>query len=320
MTAHSVLIRSVAIFGSLVGVFGVSASAQDAPTENDYYRMDSFKLPEGLVLEIGGIEWFNGKLAISTRRGDIYTVENALAENLGDAKLKPFAIGLHEVLGLTKKDGWLYATQRGEVSRLKDEDGDGTADIIETVCDKWGITGDYHEYAFGSKFDKDGNIWVVLCLTGSFSSNTPYRGWCVRVTPDGEMIPTCSGIRSPGGIGANHLGEIFYTDNQGPWNGTCSLKHLRPGSFQGHPGGNSWYDLTSVIGPKPVEPVSGSRMMVEQPKIPELVPPAILFPYKKMGQSASGVACDVSCGKFGPFANQLFVGDQTFSTVMRCNL
>ena len=64
MTAHSVLIRSVAIFGSLVGVFGVSASAQDAPTENDYYRMDSFKLPEGLVLEIGGIEWFNGKLAI----------------------------------------------------------------------------------------------------------------------------------------------------------------------------------------------------------------------------------------------------------------
>ncbi|MFT4559134.1 MAG: hypothetical protein ACI92S_004524 [Planctomycetaceae bacterium] len=320
MTAHSFLIRSLAIFASLVVAFGAPASAQDAPVENDYYRMDSFKLPEGLVLEIGGIEWFNEKLAISTRRGDIYTVENALAEKIGDAKLKPFAIGLHEVLGLTQKDGWLYATQRGEVSRLKDEDGDGTADIIETVCDKWGITGDYHEYAFGSKFDKDGNIWVVLCLTGSFNSNTPYRGWCVRVTPDGEMIPTCSGIRSPGGIGANHLGEIFYTDNQGPWNGTCSLKHLRPGSFQGHPGGNRWYETTSVIGPKPVEPKSGSRMMVEQPKIPELVPPAIYFPYKKMGQSASGVACDVSGGKFGPFTDQLFVGDQTFSTVMRCNL
>lgn len=320
MTTCSFGIRILLIFSLLILSGRESTRGQEAPVENDYYRMDSFNLPEGLVLEIGGIEWFNGKLAISTRRGDIYTVDNALAESVGDAKLHPFAIGLHEVLGLTQKDGWLYATQRGEVSRLRDEDGDGTADLIETVCDKWGITGDYHEYAFGSKFDRDGNIWVVLCLTGSFSSQTPFRGWCVRVTPDGEMIPTCSGLRSPGGIGANHLGEMFYTDNQGPWNGTCSLKHLRPGSFQGHPGGNSWYDRTSVIGPRPVEPVSGSRMMVEQPKIPELVPPAIYFPYKKMGQSASGIACDVSGGKFGPFENQLFVGDQTFSTVMRCSL
>ncbi len=36
-----------------------------------------------------------------------------------------------------------------------------------------------------------------------------------------------------------------------------------------------------------------------------------------MGQSASGVDCDLSGGKFGPFAKQLFVGDQTHSTVMR---
>jgi hypothetical protein len=36
-----------------------------------------------------------------------------------------------------------------------------------------------------------------------------------------------------------------------------------------------------------------------------------------MGQSASGVECDLSGGKFGPFEKQLFVGDQTHSTVMR---
>ena len=44
------------------------------------------------------------------------------------------------------------------------------------------------------------------------------------------MIPTTSGVRSPGGIGFNADGDVFYTDNQGPWNGTCSLKWLRPGS------------------------------------------------------------------------------------------
>lgn len=111
MTASQIALQSISLVGLFFGIFATSASAQDSPVENDYYQMDSFKLPEGLVLEIGGIEWFNEKLAISTRRGDIYTVENALAKDLGDAKLQPFAIGLHEVLGLTQKDGWLYATQ-----------------------------------------------------------------------------------------------------------------------------------------------------------------------------------------------------------------
>jgi hypothetical protein len=297
--------------------------AQDTklPTEADYYKLENYTLPEGQVLEIGGLQTFGDKIALSTRRGDIYLAENALADDIKKTKFKLFASGLHEVLGLTEKDGWLYATQRCEVSRLNDEDGDGRADFIESVCDKWGITGDYHEYAFGSKFDKNGDIWVVLCLTGSFNSNVKYRGWCVRVSPDGKMTPTCSGIRSPGGIGANHVGDMFYTDNQGPWNGTCSLKHLKPGSFQGHPGGNKWYDLTKgVIGKQPTEPKSGSRIMAEFKRVPELVPPAVYFPYKKVGQSASGIACDTTNGKFGVFKNQMFVGDQTFSTVMRCSL
>jgi hypothetical protein len=39
-----------------------------------------------------------------------------------------------------------------------------------------------------------------------------------------------------------------------------------------------------------------------------------------MGQSASGIACDQTGGKFGSFKDQLFVGDQTHSTVMRVTL
>jgi len=61
-------------------------------------------------------------------------------------------------------------------------------------------------------------------------------------------------------------------------------------------------------------------MMVEAKKIPQLEPPAVYFPYNKMGQSAAGIACDLSGGKFGPFQKQLFVGDQTHSTVMRVAL
>lgn len=311
-------------FSLLAFTARLAPAADKPPVENDYYRLIPFEIPKEIMLEAGGIELLpDGKLAISTRRGEIWMVDKPFADPPADVTWTRFAHGLHEVLGIAQRDGWLYATQRGEVSRLKDSNGDGRADLYETVNDDWHIGGDYHEYAFGSKFDRDGNIWVVLCLTGSFSSENKYRGWCLRITPDGKSIATCSGVRSPGGIGMNAQGDMFYTDNQGPWNGTCELKHLIPGKFVGHPGGFKWYDLPEVkaaMGPRPKEPVSGSRFMIEAEKIPEYEPPVILFPYTKMGKSASGVACDTTGGKFGPFQNQMFVGDQSDSTVMRCFL
>ena len=254
------------------------------------------------------------------RSGDIWFVDGAYGDppTAATVKFTRYAQGLHEVLGLTTRgDGWFYATQRGEITRMRDTNGDDRADVFETHADGWGITGDYHEYAFGSKFDRDGNIWLVLCLTGSFTSETEFRGWCLKATPDGKVVPTVSGIRSPGGIATNHLGDMFYTDNQGPWNGTCWLKHLKPGGFVGNPTGNKWYTLASNLGPRPADPKSNSRIATEWKKMKEFVPPAVGFPYGKMGQSASGIANDGSAGKFGPFRNQLFVGDQTWSTVMR---
>lgn len=305
-----------------MGAFVVGLSplyaASTAADESPYYRIATIPIPAGITLEAGALQFMpNGQLAASTRLGDIYLIDNVLEDPPAHVKFSRFASGLHEVLGLAYRDGWLYCTQRGEVTRMKDSNADGRADLFETVNDDWGIGGDYHEYAFGSKFDKDGNIWVVLCLTGSFTSENPYRGWCLRITPEGKMIPTCSGLRSPGGIGANSLGDMFYTDNQGPWNGACALKHLAPGDFEGNPAGNVWYKSTDALGPRPQDPQSGSRMSIEAKTIPQLKPPAVYFPYPKMGQSAAGIVCDTTGGKFGPFQNQLFVGDQTHSTVMR---
>ena len=292
--------------------------AQDAPKEEDYYTITDIPAPEGVVLEAGSIEMMPGDLlAVSSRRGEIYTIANAFKNSTGEPQWKLYAQGLHEVLGLSYFNGALHATQRPEITRLRDTDNDGRADVFETVSDAWGINGDYHEYNFGSRADKDGNIWNVLCLTGSGGASSDFRGWCMRITPEGEMIPTCSGIRSPGGIGENHLGDMFYCDNQGPWNGSSSLKHLKPGGFMGNPTGNKYYELTDAIGPRPVEPNSGSRMDVERARVKELVPPACILPHGAMGNSPAGIACDVSGGKFGPFENQLFIAEQTQSTIQR---
>ncbi|TWU56782.1 hypothetical protein Poly51_26990 [Rubripirellula tenax] len=297
----------------------VNETIAQSPTENDYYRITTFQTPENEVIEACGFQWMpDGRLAVCSRRGDIFMVTQPLSEKVTADQFSLFARGLHEPLSLSERDGWLYATQRPEVTRMSDVDGDGAADIFETYADGWGVSGDYHEYAFGSKFNDDGEMLITLCLTGSFSSAVPYRGWAMKITPDGRTIPFTSGVRSPGGMGANLAGDVFYTDNQGPWNGTCGLKVLQQGKFVGHPGGWDWYDLAeSTMGKRPVAPKSGSRLWVEADRIDELVPPAILFPYDKMGKSASGIACDTTDGKFGPFPGQLFVSDQTQSKVMR---
>jgi glucose/arabinose dehydrogenase len=310
------------VLGALwVGVLAVAAGGQPARSaEDEFYPIVSVAIPDDIVLEVGAMDVMpDGKLAVSTRRGDIYMVSNAL-EPRGSKKrplFKLWASGLHEVLGLAQREGWLYAVQRGEVTRLKDVDGDGRADVFETFCDDWGISGDYHEYPIGSKFDKDGNLYVALCLTGSFTSEAEFRGWCLKITPEGKAIPFASGIRSPGGVGFNAADDLFYTDNQGPWNGTSSLKHLVEGAFEGHPIGNKWYTLAKNLGPRPQDPKSGSRFHLEAEKIKQYIPPACLLPHQKVGQSASGIACDLSGGKFGPFQEQLFIGDQHHSNLTR---
>ncbi len=300
----------------------LAASESKAPVEADYYPITTLPVPPEIVLEVGAIELVPGdRLAVGTRRGDIYLVDGAMGDDPSAVSYVKFAEGLHEVLGLAWRDGWLYATIRQEVVRIRDEDGDDRGDVFESVSDGWGLSGDYHEYAFGARFDREGNLWVALCLTGSFTSEAPYRGWALRITPDGRTIPSSSGIRSPGGVGFDCEGEVFYTENQGPWNGSSSLKHLRPGSFQGHPGGNRWYDQAGeAMGPRPTEPNSGSRIAVERARIPEYIPTAVILPHARLGQSPTGIACDDTDGKFGPFRNQLFIGDQTYSNVTRVYL
>lgn len=293
----------------------LSLATAHAQKQSDFYVREPIPTPPDEVLELGSIALLpEQKVAVASRRGDIWICTGAYDADVSKVTWKKFASGIHEPFGMFWKDGWLYLTQRPEVTRIKDGDGDGTADTFQTISAEWGSKGDYHEYAMGSTPDKDGNIWVALCLTGSFTSESPWRGWAVRVTPDGKMIPTCSGVRSPGGVGFNAEGDAFYTDNQGPWNGSSSLKWLKPGSFQGNPSGNSWHGKDF---PAPPEPKDESRIITERKKFPVFVPPAVVLPHGKVGQSPSGIAADLTGGKFGPWQKQLYIGEQTHSQVQR---
>ena len=136
----------------------------------------------------------------------------------------------------------VYVVQRPELTKLVDTDGDDVADEYETICDKWGVSGDYHEFAFGPARDKDGNFFVTLNVGfgGGHQSKAPWRGWCVKITPKGDLKPWATGLRSPNGINFSPDGDLFYVDNQGEWVATCAMHEIREGEFYGHPAGLRW--------------------------------------------------------------------------------
>ncbi len=287
-----------------------------AEAEAKFYRIVDIPFPDEMALEAVSLEVVSdATLAVGTRRGEILLVSGAYDKN-PLTEIKTFASGLDEIFGLSYRDGAFYVTQQTEVTRITDTDGDGRADRFDTLNDSWGFR-NYHEFSFGSKLDLDGNIWVTLCLSKSYHSYVPFRGWCLKISPDGKATPVCSGLRSPGGVGPNEHGVMFYAESQGPWNGSCSLKVLQQGGFMGHPISFNWYELAKNMGPKPVEPQTRSRLEVERHRIKQLVPYAVVFPYIRMGRSISGFMVNRTGGKFGPFENQIFIGDFSLCVVMR---
>lgn len=286
-----------------------------AAEEAKYYPIVNIPIPAGVPLRPGGLEILpDGRLAVGTRRGDIYFVKGAFTSP-PQPEFQLFATGQDEIFSLAWKDGAMLATSWSEVLRITDTDGDGLADSYRTISNGWGYA-EGHEFAFASKPDPEGNLWVALGLSGSYESHNLFRGWAVKITPTGQLIPLCSGLRSPAGVAANTQGTMFVIESQGPWNGCCSLKHLKPGAFLGHPASFNWYAFAGGL-KEPLKPNTQSRMLTERARVKELVPPAVLFPYIKMGRSLSGFRLNQTGGKFGPFENQFFIGDYTLSIIVR---
>lgn len=317
--------------------------AQETPKEEDFFRINKVRVPEGPILEVGGLITLpNGDLGISTRRGEVYIVENPTSAK---PYWRRFAYGLHEILGIAYKNGALYVAQRGELTKLVDKDQDGKADVYETIY-AWPLSGHYHEYSFGPKLMPDGTFMV----TGNVAfgdeewwraeSRVPMRGWAMNITEDGKMSPYAAGFRSPAGIGTID-GQFYYTENQGDWVGSGGLWKVNKGDFMGHPASLRWTNLPnspvklqsdffySQIDERRTKNEQGRyikpenrvnetfKTLFEMKKVfPELRLPSVWLPYGILGIS-SAEPVKIPANTFGPFAGQILVGDQGMSIISR---
>jgi hypothetical protein len=174
----------------------------------------------------------------------------------------------------------------------------------------------------------NGHFFITLNVGfgGGHQAKSPWRGWCVKVSPDGQLEPWCYGLRSPNGINFSPEGDLFYCDNQGEWVATNKMHHLKRGHFYGHQAPLLWVKHSPFAGVA-AEKVASGMLYDGQNRVggtvgarPAVDPPCIWFPYGRMGQSVTEPVWDTTGGKFGPFAGQCFVGDQTRSCVMRVAL
>ena len=309
--------------------------AQVPPTS---YRVENVRLPRGIAPEVASVTFSaDGDLAVCFRRGYLYLM------NPRTGAWRRFAEGFQSPLGIMAgKSGEFFVAHLPELTRVVDTDGDGLADLYETVSDGWGLSGNYHEFLYGPVRDKQGNFYLSLGLSSNGAeprrpvrgeittkgrqaaqprdgivgrvghySPTPYRGCAIQITPAGEVKLLACGFRQPNGLGFNAEGDLFATDNQGDWVGTSPLYHLTPGAFFGHPASLNWAPWFNGRDPveAPVEELEKMRKLA-----------AVLFPQNDMGGSVSQPLLDATNGAFGPYTGQLLVAEWTYPRILRADL
>jgi len=258
----------------------------------------------------------DGTIVMATRAAGVW--------KLRDKKWTLFAEGTYEALGVVIEDDKgdvIVVAQKPELTRMTDSDGDGRADLFDTVCDDYGFHANYHEYTHGPVRDAEGNYYFLLNLShaqnelkaswkagGKFmGSMGGYRGWACRVTPEGKFETYAYGLRSPAGLGVAPDGRIWYAENQGEYVGSSKIVPLEQGKFYGHMSG-----LVDLPGMAP--DAKGLDYDLWKDKLRK---GAVWLPHGKLANSPGNPDWDLTDGKFGPFGGQMFIGDQTLSQVMR---
>ena len=233
-----------------------------------------------------------------------------------------FAEGTFDSLGVLvedKKGLSVIAGQKAELTRISDTNGDGIADSYETLFDAHSYHGNYHSYMHGPVRGKDGAYYISINLAdggdgSTYKADGKYMGsqgglsgWNIRVEPNGKFSLWANGLRSPAGLGTAPDGRLWYSDNQGEFMGTSKIFVIEKDKFYGHPSG-----LVDLPGMTPDSPEIAWEKV--QNKLTNAI---VLLPHNRVANSPGNPAWDTTKGKFGAFAGQMLMGDQTQSNLLR---
>ena len=228
--------------------------------------------------------------------GEVFILEGAVeATSPADVTATKIATDLLNPMGIDIIGDDIYVSERDQLTKLTDPDGDGFYDM-HTKFAEWPDGGNFHEFAFGLVHD-DTNFYVNLSVAinngGATTSPQPAtnRGTTIKINrQSGAVTFVASGLRTPNGITLSDDGELFGTDNQGAWLPASKLIQIKQGGFYNH--------KTNPAGPFDSAPVTQ---------------PIAWFPQNEIGNSPSSPLILED----GPYAGQVLVGDVTYGGLQR---
>jgi len=169
---------------------------------------------------------------------------DGLADHVDEvARFDDWTDGL--IAGVLAHDGDIYVTEIPSVYRLRDEDGDGSAEVRETLSTGYGVKTslvghDMHGLVWGP----DGKIYWSVGDRGYnvttregrhfVPSMGPGRGAVLRMNPDGSQVEVfATGVRNPQELAFDDYGNLFTGDNNGDGGDRARLVYLVDGGETG---------------------------------------------------------------------------------------
>ena len=218
-------VTTTSVAGKADGAF--VADTFTLPTENPW---QSWMRP-------GGFDFTpDGKAAIvATWNGDVWRVDGLMAAVPAPLRWRRIASGLFQPLGVKFRGDELFITCRDQLVRLRDLNGDGETDFIESFNNDHQVTEHFHEFAMGLQTDAAGNFYYAKSARHALTALVPHHGTLLRVSADGQRTDiVANGFRAANGVCLNDDGTFFVTDQEGHWTPKNRINRVKPGGFYGN--------------------------------------------------------------------------------------
>jgi hypothetical protein len=293
-----------------------NAKEQQAAGIPQGYKLHTAVLPKDSygrtqLFEPLGIAFLDKDTAfVSTRTAGVWKIKHG--------KWHLFAEGAYDALGLViESENSIVIGEKPGLTRLIDANGDHWAEIQENLSDHFRFHGNYHEYLHGPIPYQGGylyNLNLSHGLPANYQAGGRFmgtggglRGWMCHIDSNGQFSTFANGFRSPAGLSLSPEGKVVYTENQGEYVGTSKVFTVNKGKFYGNPTG-----LVDLPGKTPKSPsIQWDAIKHKRETC------TVLLPHREVMNAPGHPVWDLTQGEFGPFAGQMFLGDQTQSCIYR---
>lgn len=249
-----------------------------------------FDNPWGSWMRLSGLDFFEDgtRAAVSTWNGDVWIV-SGIDESLENMTWRRFASGLFYPMGVAIVDEQIFVTERSQLTRLHDLNGNGEADFYENFNND----GIVYPMAHTLGLEVDSKGYFYFFKNGNrVPSEVPQHGGLMRISPDGmtrELFSNGSRGSNTLGIGPDDM--ILSADQQGSWVPVERIDVMKQDGFYGF------------------RPHGGEGL-----EVGEFEPPVAWIPYHVNNSSGSITYADDP--RWGPLSEHWLLGSYGQSTLL----